>query len=120
MLIDHKHIPVLTSLREPQPPASYEQPSMASRFEIHQLMFFTTTFVIRGNYYKRPDMGLQQALETTPELFIPLRVVHLFPMTAGAPIVREFACVGRDHIQALYPVAASDDIREPGDDSSPW
>lgn len=120
MLVDRKHIPIMTTLREPAPPPDYNPPAMAGRLEVHQIVFFTPSFVIRGNYYKRPDMGLQQALESTPELFIPLRIVHIFPISGGSPIVREFACIGCDFIQALYPVSASDDMREPSDDASLW
>jgi hypothetical protein len=120
MLVDRSHMPIMTTLREPTPPPDYTPPAMAGRFEVHQMMFFTPAFVVRANYYKRPDMGLQQALENTTDMFIPIKIVHIFPIAGGSPIVREFACIGRNHINALYPSAASDDARAPGDESSPW
>lgn len=120
MFIDRQQIPIMTALREPAPPKDYTAPSTAGRFEVQQMMFFTDSFVIRGNYYKRPDMTLQKSIENIVGMFVPVRSVNIFPISGGARIVREFACLGRAYIQALYPSSASDDVRLPGEETSPW
>ncbi len=106
LIVERKQILLVATLKEPEAPAdsSIEQVSVIR--ETQQVMFFTPQYGIRGTFFKRPDQPLSEALESISTAFIPLNEVHIYPYQGGKPIVRNFICLGREHILAAY--AASD------------
>ncbi|MCS7288603.1 MAG: hypothetical protein NZ699_05660 [Roseiflexus sp.] len=105
LLCDRSEAVLVAALAEAAPPPDY--PLEEQRREVTPLMavFFTTAFVVRGTYYVRPGWTLAEALERTPEDFLPLRNVQIFPIAGGPPITRDFAALAHSRIVALYQLA---------------
>jgi hypothetical protein len=101
-------------LEEPLPPPDYYSRDDVDRQLVpratQQMIFFTSAFVVRARFYKRPDLTLTQTLDYINDDFIPLNNAQIFPLAGGQPLVRPFACISRSKIaalcEALPPVAA--------------
>ncbi|NJP07079.1 MAG: hypothetical protein HC837_16395 [Chloroflexaceae bacterium] len=120
VMINRHEIPLIAALREPAPPADYTPPRLAGKLERVRMMFFTQEFVIQADLAKRPDRTVIEMLDGIEDLFVPITNAKIFPLLGGQPMARDFACLGRAHIQALYPLSASDDLRPADDEASLW
>jgi len=102
ILVDRSDMLFVATLKEPDPPPDYVHNQYTARREIEQLMFFTKEFSLRANLYKRPNLSVEETFNQTTDDFFPLSQAYIFPMSGGKPIVRDFVCLGRRHIQAAY------------------
>ncbi|NJN19861.1 MAG: hypothetical protein HC822_28305 [Oscillochloris sp.] len=100
ILVDVGSALLVATLEEPPPPSNVQAPSLPR--DTQPMMFFTTVFAMRADFYKRSDMELVTLLSDMNDDFIPLSNVMIFPLQGGAPISRSFVCLSRLHIQALY------------------
>src|SRR5262249_19244739 len=102
LLVERAEALLVTILEEPQPPAGQDT---ADRTPVPRdtqpMLFFTTAFVLRAQFYKRPDFSLSETLERFTDDFIPLSNVQVFPLAGGQPVTRPFACLSRSRISAL-------------------
>ncbi len=103
LLVDWGGALLVTTLEEPLPPPDHQIASPLVR-DTQPMMFFTSTFALRANVYKRPGLEMIEVLEQLTDDFIPLSDVQLFPLSGGQALTRQFACLNRNHIQALYPL----------------
>lgn len=106
MLVDWSGALLVATLAEPEPPPGLRAAEMVPR-DAQPMMFFTSAFALRGNFYKRPDLDLGETLARMTEDFISLSEVQIFPHTGGQPITRRFACLNRGYTHALYAMGAS-------------
>jgi hypothetical protein len=102
LIVERKQILFVATLKEPEPPEDFSGEQMAILRETQQVMFFTPQYGIRGTFFKRPTQPLNEALESINTTFIPLNEVHIYPYQGGKPIVRNFICLGRNHVLAAY------------------
>jgi pimeloyl-ACP methyl ester carboxylesterase len=71
------------------------------------MMFFTSHFALRAYFHKRPNLDLAATLEELADDFIPLSDVHVFSLSGGLSVIRQFACLNRERIQAMYALGAA-------------
>lgn len=107
LLVDRDNILLVTALHEPEPPPDYELPIQTADREVVPIMFLTTAFALQAQFYKRPDLSLSEMLEQRAEEFIAIKEVRVIPFDQPRSIVRDFACLRRAHIEALYPLSAA-------------
>lgn len=106
LLVDRSEALLVTTLHEAAPPPDYPREEQLRGVVPVAAMFFTTAFVVRGTFHKRPNLSLLETLERFTEDFMPLRNVQVFPLLNTFPsIAREFAAVARNRIVALYQLA---------------
>lgn len=103
MLVDWSSALLVAVLEEPSPPPDFQTEEPARR-DSQPMMFFTPAFALRANFYKRPDLDLAETLQRMNEDFIPVSAVQIFPLHGGQPVTREFACLSRGNIQAMYAI----------------
>ncbi len=101
LLVDWRGALLVAVLAEPPPPPDFQPEEMPPRAP-QPMMFFTTAFALRANFYRRPDLDLTETLERTNDDFLAISDVHIFPLGVGQPVARDFACLNRAHIQAMY------------------
>lgn len=109
LLIDRNQIILAAPLKEPEPPPEFIPPQNIVR-DMQQVMFFSDEFAVRGNFFKRPDLNLVEALNQTTDDFIPLNHVNVTPIDGRQPFSRDFVCLGRNHIQASYLISEFESI----------
>jgi hypothetical protein len=106
LLVDRSEALLVATLQEATPPSDYAREEQVRGVVAVVAMFFTTTFVVRATFYKRPDLSLSEALERFNDNFVPLRSIQVFPLLSTfPPLTRDFAALARDRIVALYQVA---------------
>lgn len=110
LLVDWGNATLVAILEEPPPPPDFQGATLPRA--TMPMMFFTQSFALRANFYKRSDMGLQTALDAVNDDFIPLSNAQIFPLNGGPPLNRNFVCIRRDRIFAMYntqPIASMPD-----------
>ncbi|HEX5692639.1 MAG TPA: hypothetical protein VFX76_21655 [Roseiflexaceae bacterium] len=106
LLVDRSEALLVATLQEATPPGDYAREEQVRGVVPVVAMFFTTTFVVRATFYKRPDLSLSEALERFNDNFVPLSNIQVFPLLSTfPPLTRDFAALARDRIVALYQVA---------------
>ena len=106
LLVDRSEALLVATLQEATPPGDYAREEQVRGVVPVVAMFFTTTFVVRATFYKRPDLSLSEALERFNDHFVPLSNIQVFPLLSSfPPLTRDFAALARDRIVALYQVA---------------
>jgi len=103
LLVDWSSALLVAVLDEPPPPADFQTEEPARR-DTQPMMFFTPAFALRADFYKRPDLSMGETLERMSEDFMSVTAVQIFPLNGGQPVAREFACLSRNHIQAMYTI----------------
>lgn len=104
ILVDWSDALLVATVSEPEPPPDFQTP--APPRDTQPMMFFTPSFALRADFYKRTDMELVEMLGEMTDDFISLRNVTIFPLQGGAPSSKAFVCLNRHRIQALYAVGA--------------
>jgi hypothetical protein len=104
LLVDLSSALLVAVIDEPAPPPGFVAP--APPRDTQPMMFFTAAFAMRADFYKRTDMELIAMLGELTDDFIPLSNVAIYPLQGGAALARDFVCLSRAHIQALYAVGA--------------
>jgi hypothetical protein len=102
LLVDWATALLVATLDEPAPPPGFTDD--AAPRDLQPMMFFTSHFALRGNFFYRPDMDLAEAMQRLTDDFIPLSAVQIFPIQGGSSLTRSFACLRRDRCEALYPI----------------
>ena len=111
---------LVTTLQEATPPSDYPREEQIRGVMPVVAMFFTTAFVVRATFHKRPDLTLAEALERYADDFIPLRAIQVFPLLAGfPPLTRDFAALARSRIVALYQHAERPTPAAPSESAEP-
>jgi hypothetical protein len=106
LLVARHEALLIATLSEATPPPDYPRDEQVRGVVAITAMFFTPAFVVRGNFHKRPDLSLHDAIERHTDEFVPLRNVQVFPLLGGfPPLQRDFAALGRARIVALYQLA---------------
>lgn len=106
LLVDRNEALLVATVEEARAPDTYPREEQVRGVVPVAAMFFTSAFVVRATFHKRPDLTLQDALERLTDDFVPLRNVQMFPLLAGfPPLSRDFAALARTRIVALYQVA---------------
>lgn len=95
----------MATLEEPAPPAGFAEE--AAPRDLQPMMFFTSHFALHGNFFRRPDMDLAEAMQRQTDDFIPLSAVQIFPIQGGPNLNRSFACLRRDRVEALYAIGTT-------------
>jgi hypothetical protein len=104
ILVDWSDALLVATVAEPEPPPGFQSP--APPRDTQPMMFFTPAFALRADFYKRSDMELVAMLGEMSDDFLPLSNVNIYPLQGGAPVARNFVCLNRHRIQALYAVGA--------------
>jgi hypothetical protein len=103
LLVDRGEALLVATLQEAEPPSDYARDEQVRGVVPIVAMFFTTAFVVRATFHKRPDLTLPEALERLTDEFVPLRSIQVFPLLSGfPPLTRDFAALARGRIVALY------------------
>lgn len=105
LLCDRSEAVLVATVAEAAPPPDYPLEEQRRGVVPLKAVFFTTAFVVRGTYYVRPRLTLAEALERNTDDFLPLRSVHIFPVTGGSPILRDFCALAHSRIVAFCQVA---------------
>jgi len=106
LLIDRGEALLVATLEEAAPPSDYARDEQVRGVVPILAMFFTTAFVVRATFHKRPDLTLAETLERITDEFVPLRNIQVFPLVAAfPPLNRDFAALARARIVALYQLA---------------
>lgn len=107
LLADRGEALLVATIAEAAPPEDYPREEQLRGVVPVTTMLFTSAFVVRAIMHTRPNMPLAEALERINDDFVPLRNVHVFPLTGGfPPLTRDFAALARSRIVALYQVDA--------------
>jgi hypothetical protein len=104
LLVDWSGALLVATLAEPPPPPGFQAP--APPRDTQPMMFFTPAFALRADFYKRTDMELVGMLSETTDDFLALSNVTVYPLHGGTALVRDFVCLNRLRVQALYAVGA--------------
>jgi hypothetical protein len=115
ILVERSNMLLVTALREPEPPPDYDPPAQPTNREIVPTMFFTASLALQAKFFKRPDLSMSDMLEQRGEDFVPVKDVRIIPFNNQRSIVRDFACIGRAHIHALYAMADAVPTSPPGE-----
>ena len=123
LLVDRGEALLVATLHEAPPPPDYPREEVVRGVTPIAAMFFTTAFVVRATFHKRPDLTLAEALERFTDDFVPLRNVQVFPLLSSfPPLTRDFAALARARIVALYQLAEAPQpgaARPPGEHDQP-
>lgn len=104
LLVDWSAALLVATIAEPPPPPGFQAP--APPRDTQPMMFFTPAFAMRADFYKRTDMELVSTLGELSDDFLPLTSVTIYPLQGGAAVSRDFVCLNRLRIQALYAVGS--------------
>jgi hypothetical protein len=111
LLVDRSEALLVTVIEEPPAPPEYYGRDELDRSQVSRaaqpMLFFTAAFVLRGHFFKRPDISLAEALERSNDDFLPMSGVQVYPLGGGPALSRSFACLSRQRISALCPVPGS-------------
>lgn len=117
LLVDRTEALLVTVIEEPPAPPEYYRRDELDRSQVSRatqpMLFFTAAFVLRGDFFKRPEVSLAESLERSADDFLPLSNVQIYPLGGGAALNRSFACLSRQRISALCPVPGSAPIIAP-------
>jgi hypothetical protein len=106
LLVDRSEALLVATLEEATPPDDYAREEQVRGVVPVAAMFFTTAFVVRATFHKRPDLSLPEALERITDDFIPLREIQVYPLLSNfPPLKRDFAALARARIVAFYQLA---------------
>jgi hypothetical protein len=122
LLVDRGEALLIATLQEATPPSDYARDEQIRGVVPITAMFFTTAFVVRATFHKRPDLMLPEALELLTDEFVPLRGIQVFPLLSSfPPLTRDFAVLARSRIVALYQVADTSPAVQPenAEDAAP-
>ena len=121
LLVDRGEALLIATLQEATPPSDYARDEQIRGVVPITAMFFTTAFVVRATFHKRPDLTLPEALELLTDEFVPLRGIQVFPLLSSfPPLTRDFAVLARSRIVALYQVADTPPAAQPAaEDAAP-
>jgi hypothetical protein len=104
LLVDWSAALLVATVAEPEPPTGFQAP--ATPRDTQPMMFFTSAFALRADFYKRSDLELVTLLSELDDDFLPLRNVTIYPLQGGAAASHGFVCLNRHQIQGLYAVGA--------------
>ncbi len=104
ILVDWSGSLLVATIAEPSPPPGFHPPTPPR--DTQPMMFFTSMFALRADFFKRTDMELIVMLSEMTDEFVSLSAVTIYPLQGGAPFHREFVCLNRRHVQALYAIGA--------------
>jgi hypothetical protein len=104
LLVDWSGALLIATVAEPPPPPDFQTPALPR--DTQPMMFFTSAFALRADFYKRTDMELVGMLSELTDDFLALSTVTVFPLHGGAAVTRDFVCLNRLRVQALYAVGA--------------
>jgi hypothetical protein len=104
LIVDLSSAVLVAVIEEPPAPPGFVAPSPLR--DTQPMMFFTSIFAMRADFYKRTDMELMAMLSEMTDDFISLSNVSLYPLNGGAALTRSFVCLSRTRIQALFAVGA--------------
>ncbi len=107
LLVDWSSALLVATVAEPEPPPGFQPPTQAR--DTQPMMFFTSAFALRADFFKRTDLELVTMLSELTDDFLPLSNVTIYPLQGGAPVSHAFVCLNRLHIQGLYAVGAKID-----------
>lgn len=113
IMVDWGSAMLVGTLEEPPPPPDIAQSQSYAVRDQQPMMFFTGTFALRANFFKRPDFDLAMTLDQMTDDFIPLSEVQIFPLQGGQPTSRDFVCLNRHAIRAMYAVTAPSPVAPP-------
>lgn len=102
LFVEHNQIVLAVPLKEPDPPKEFLKEQQPAPRQSGQAMFFTSHFALRGNFYKRVDLSEQETLNQMTDDFIPLTGVRFSPINGGQAQSRNFVCLARQQILAVY------------------
>jgi len=120
LLVDRGEALLVATLQEAEPPGDYARDEQVRGVVPIVAMFFTTAFVVRATFHKRPDLTLPEALERLTDEFVPLRNIQVFPLLSGfPPLTRDFAALARGRIVALYQLSEAPEPTAPTPPSQP-
>ncbi|WP_174714078.1 hypothetical protein [Candidatus Viridilinea mediisalina] len=105
ILVDWSDALLVATMAEPTPPPDFQMPTPPR--DTQPMMFFTSTFALRADFFKRTDRQLIEMLDELNDDFIALSNVLIFPHAGGNPLNRDFVCLNQHHIQALYVLGAA-------------
>jgi hypothetical protein len=104
LLVDWSGALLVATIAEPPAPTGFQAP--APPRDTQPMMFFTPAFALRADFYKRTDMELVGMLSEMTDDFLALSNVTIYPLHGGSALTRDFVCLNRLRIQALYAVGA--------------
>lgn len=104
ILVDWSGALLVATIAEPLPPPDFHVPTPPR--DTQPMMFFTSMFALRADFFKRTDMELIVMLREMTDEFVPLTGVTIYPLQGAAPFNREFVCLNRRYVQALYAIGA--------------
>ncbi len=104
ILVDWSGALLVATIAEPPPPPDFHVP--APPRDTQPMMFFTSMFALRADFFKRTDMELIVMLSEMTDEFVPLSSVTIYPLQGGSPFGRDFVCLSRRQVQALYAIGA--------------
>lgn len=108
LLFDRQDAVLVATVEEATPPPNYPHEEHSRGVVPIAAMLFTSAFVVRGTFYKRPDFTLTEMLERVTDDFVPLSNVQVFSLLGGSPPMNcAFAALARNRIVALYPIVDS-------------
>jgi hypothetical protein len=107
LLVDRAKALLVATIQEATAPPDYPRDEQMRGVVPIAAMFFTSAFVVRATFHKRPDLTLPDAIERITDDFVPLRNIQVFPLTSSfPPLTRDFAALACAQIVALYQVDA--------------
>ncbi|MCS6883289.1 MAG: hypothetical protein RMK84_19445 [Oscillochloridaceae bacterium] len=104
ILVDWSGALLVATIAEPPPPPDFHVPNPPR--DTQTMMFFTSQFALRADFFKRGDVELIVMLSEMTDEFVPLSAVTIYPLQGGAPFHRESVCLNRRRVQALYAIGA--------------
>lgn len=104
ILVDWSGALLVATIAEPPPPPDFHVPTLPR--DTQPMMFFTSVFALRADFFKRTDMELVVMLSEMTDEFVPLSSVTIYPLQGGSPFGRDFVCLSRRRVQALYAIGA--------------
>jgi hypothetical protein len=112
LLVDRAKALLVATVQEATPPDHYAREEQLRGVVPIAAMFFTSAFVVRATFHKRPDLTLAESIERITDDFVPLRTVQVFPLLSSfPPLQRDFAALACGQIVALYQLAESPPAR---------
>lgn len=102
LLLNHQQICLVSTLKEPTAPPDYPKDDQRAPRDMRQVMFFTSIFGLKANFFQRPGLSLYETLNGITDPFIPLNSATIYPLDGGKPIVRDFVCINRASIESAY------------------
>jgi len=107
LLVDRAKALLVATIQEAAPPEDYPRGEQLRGVVPIAAMFFTSAFVVRATFHKRPDLTLPEAIERITDDFVPLRNIQVYPLMSGfPPLPRDFAALARAEVVAPFQIHA--------------